>query len=99
MGISNLYEEYALLEKQISELEAKKDTLRPHILQQMLDNGQKKVETGVGSFSISKLKKWTYPEYITKMADELKASKAKTESTGEATYVEQDSLRFNIIKL
>lgn len=97
--ISNLYEEYALVDKQIKELEEKKEQLRPHLLAMMVEKGQTKIETAVGSFSVTKLKKWTYPPRIKEMEDEFKAEKAKTQSTGEATYVEEDSLRFNIIKL
>lgn len=97
--ISNLYEEYALLETQAIEIAEKKEKLRPLIMQQMLAKGQTKIETGVGSFSVNKLKKWTYPERIVQMEDEFKAEKAKSQSTGEATYVEEDSLRFTIIKI
>jgi hypothetical protein len=97
--MGNLYEEYALLESQEKEIKTKKEQLRPLIMQQMLDKGQKKIETGVGSFSISPLKKWTYPERIVKLEEDFKAEKAKTQSTGEATYVEEPSLRFTIVKL
>ncbi len=97
--ISNLYEEYALLESQEQDIKKKKEKLRPLIMQQMLAKGQKKIETGVGSFSVNPLKKWTYPERIVKMGEDFKAEKAKTESTGEATFVEEPSLRFTILKL
>jgi hypothetical protein len=97
--MTNLYEEYASLEIQAKEIEAKKEQLRPHILQMMLDKGEKKIDTAVGSFSRSKLKKWSYPEWVTKINDDFKVAKAKAESTGEATYEEQDSLRFTMIKL
>lgn len=99
MQVSSIYEEYAILEAEIAEREAKKDQLRPHILQMMLDKGEKKVETGVGSFSISKLKKWVYPERIKKLEEDFKAEKAKSQSTGEATYTEEESLRFTKIAL
>jgi len=97
--MNNLYDEYAKLDAEISALEAKKEQLRPHILQQMIDSGQTKVETAVGKFSVTKLKKWTYPERVVAIGESFKAEKAKAESTGEATYEEQDSLRFTGIKL
>ena len=97
--ISNLYEEYALLESQIAALEVKKEQLRPHILKQMIDKGEKKVDTAVGSFSISNLKKWTYPEKVLEIGEKFKEAKAKAESTGEASYEENPSLRFTKIKL
>lgn len=94
-----IYEEYALLEAEIAERETKKEQLRPLILEQMINNKQKKVDTAVGSFSVSMLKKWIFPERITKMEEDFKAEKEKTKSTGEATYTEQESLRFTMIKL
>lgn len=97
--MTNLYEEYALLVTEEEKIKTKKEQLRPLIMEQMIRNGEKKVDTGVGSFSVNKLKKWTYPEHITKMEEDFKAEKAKTQSTGEATYVEEDSLRFTIVKL
>lgn len=97
--MKTIYEEYALLDAEIAEREMKKEQLRPIILQQMIDSKQKKVDTAVGSFSVSYLKKWEYPERITKMQEDFKAEKAKSESTGEATYTEKESLRFVMIKL
>ncbi len=88
-----------MLEAEIAARELKKEQLRPFILEQMIAKGIKKQETSVGSFSVSKLKKWVYPEKVTKLNDEYKAAKAKAESTGEATYEEQESLRFTMIKL
>lgn len=97
--MNSIFEEYALLETQEKDIKLKKEQLRPVILQQMLEKGEKKIETGVGSFSVNPLKKWTYPERIEKMEEDFKAEKAKTQSTGEATYVEEPSLRFTILKL
>ena len=97
--MNNLFEEYALLEAEIAERELKKEQLRPHILKMMIDNGEKKIETAVGSFSVSILKKWVYPERIKKIEEDFKAEKAKAQSTGEATYTEEESLRFTKLKL
>lgn len=99
----NLYEEYAVLESEIKALESKKAQLRPHILKKMIDEGLKSMDTSVGKFSITPLKSWTYPEEVTEqvstLSDEIKAIKAKAESTGEATYETKPSLRFTIAKL
>ncbi len=97
--ISNVYEEYASIQAQISALEAKKEQLRPAIIQMMIDKGEKKVVTEVGSFSISPRKTWTYPANVENLADEYKSAKALAESTGEATYEEKPSLTFTQIKL
>lgn len=97
--MGNIYEEYASIDAQIKALESKKAQLRPHIIEMMIEKGEKKVETEVGSFSRSTTKTWTYPETITDLADKLKAAKAKAESTGEATYEEAPRLTFTPVKL
>jgi len=97
--MTNLLEEYAKIDAEISALETKKEQLRPHILQMMIDQGQKKIETALGMFTVNPLRKWTYPAYITKMNEDYKAAKAKAESTKEATCELVDSLRFTPVKL
>ncbi len=97
--MNTLYDEYAVLDAQLKDLESKKDQLRGLILKQMTDNGEEAVDTAVGKFSITKRKTWTYTAKVTDLADKLKATKAKEESTGDATYTEESSLRFTQIKL
>jgi hypothetical protein len=97
--MKTLYEEYALIDAQMRDLENKKDTLRVHILKMMIEKDEQKVETPFGSFTIAKLKKWMYPDKVLKIGEDFKAAKAKSESTGEATYTEQESLRFTQTKL
>jgi hypothetical protein len=93
------YTEYAALDAQIKELEAKKDEVKGLILQEMVDSGEDAVNTEVGKFSVTKLKTWTYPEKVIELGDKFKAAKAKAESTGDATFTEKNSLRFTGIKL
>lgn len=95
----NLYEEYAVVENKIKALTLMKDTLRGHILEQMVDKGEEKVTTPVGSFTVAKLKTWVYPDEVVALGEEFKAEKARAESTGDATYTETPSLRFVQVKL
>lgn len=97
--MNNLYNKYAVLNAQIANLITEKDVLREKILEGMKESGEIKVNTGVGTFTIAKLKSWTYPEYVTEMNENYKQAKAKAESTGDATYTESDSLKFNQVKL
>lgn len=97
--MQTLYEEYAILEAKLKDLNNKKDTLRVHILEEMTKKGEEKVVTPIGSFTVAKLKSWTYPDDVVALGEEFKASKAKAESTGDATYEETPSLRFVAIKL
>ena len=94
-----MYNEYAILESQIKALTLKKEEMRGEILLDMIKRGVKKEEHALGSFSRSTTKSWTYPEDVVKLGDKFKAAKAKSESTGEATYEESDTFRFNLIKI
>lgn len=58
----DIYEEYALLDAQIRVLENKKDELRTHILQDMINNGVAKKPTPLGNFTVAKLKRYEYPD-------------------------------------
>ena len=95
----DLYETYALLKSKMTELENQEAELRTLILEEMLEKGEEKVETAVGSFKKATLKKWTYTDKVTELNEEFKAQKAKEESNGDATFVEQPSLRFTPVKL
>lgn len=95
----NTYEEYASIDQKIKVLTEQKEQLRGVIVAEMLEKGEEKIETAVGSFSIARRKTWTYPEKVLEIGEKFKAAKAKSESTGEATYTEEESLRFNQIKL
>lgn len=97
--MNNIYQEYALVEAELKALELKKEQLRPHILKAMTEQGIDKLDAGVGSFSITKLKKWVYPEAVLELGEEFKSAKAKAESTGDATFTETESLRFTPVKL
>lgn len=92
-------EAYALIDQEIKLLTEKKEKLRDDILAGMNDAGEDKIEGSVGKFSITKLKKWVYPEEVLEIGEQFKAEKAKAESMGTATYTEQDSLRFTAVKL
>ncbi len=95
----NNYEQYAVIDAQIKALENQKEELRNDILNDMKEKGEEAVETGVGKFTVARRKTWVYPEKVTDLGDKFKAAKAKAESTGEATFTEEESLRFTQIKL
>lgn len=97
--MDKLYESYAVLDAQIRTLTAKKDELKEHIINDMIERNENKAETSVGSFTIAKLKTWQYTKKVSELEEEYKAQKAKEESTGEASFVEKPSLRFTQIKL
>jgi hypothetical protein len=93
------YEQYAILDAKIKDLTSQKDEIRNKILEDLVENEIPSIDTTVGKFTISKLKSWTYTEAVEEKTEELKALKAKEESTGDATYEEKPSLRFTGMKL
>ncbi len=94
-----MYEEYAQIVEQESEIKLLKEKFRKAIMVDMVKRGVEKEVHNLGQFTVTKLKKWTYPEIVEKLQDKYKAAKAKAESTGEATYIEEESLRFTSIKI
>ena len=95
----NKYEEYAVIDAKIKALTAQKEGLRAYIIENMASKGEEKISTPVGSFTIAKVKTWTYTEKVAELEEAYKAQKAREESTGEAEFVEKPSLRFNQLKL
>lgn len=93
------FEQYALIDAQIAELETKKEAMRVTMIEHLVREGIEAVSTTLGKFTISKLKKWTYPQAVADKAEEVKTLKARYESTGEATYEEVPSLRFTKLKI
>lgn len=106
MGVSNVFGEYAqnateigALKAKIAEYELKQDQLKPHIIASMIENGAASMDLDIGKFTISKTKKWVYPEAVVELGESYKAEKAKAESTGEATYETVDGLKYTPVKL
>ena len=97
--MESIYEKYAVLDAKIKALTAEKDEVKEQILDDLESTETPTTTTTVGKFTISKLKSWTYTEAVEEKAEELKALKAKEESTGDATYEEKPSLRFTPIRL
>lgn len=87
-------EKYALVDAQIKALTNQKDELKVQIVQDFIAQGIDKVETGLGKFTISKLKTWTYPGYVEDANETYKTLQEKSKLTGEAKYTESESLRF-----
>ena len=94
-----MYEEYALINSKIAELEAQKEAIKVKILEDMINRGTKKEVHALGSYTISSLKKWSYPETVTKLEEKFKVAKVKAQNSGEATYTEVESLRFTPVTI
>jgi hypothetical protein len=99
IAMEQVWEKYAQLDDKIKNLTAEKDELKVKILDDLVERGITSAACGLGKFTVSKLKSWTYTEAVEEKNEELKALKAKEESTGDATYEEKPSLRFTGLKL
>jgi hypothetical protein len=97
--MKQIYKDYAILKAQIKDLENKEAEMNVLILEDMAEGELKKIETPIGKFSVTPLKRWTYPGYVTKANEKYKTLKAKAESTGEATCEINSSLRFTPITI
>jgi hypothetical protein len=98
MELVNAYEQYAILDAKIKALTNEKDEIKVQILEELVKSETLSVNTSVGKFTVSKLKSWTYTDAVEEKSEELKALKAKEESTGDAEFEEKPSLRFTPIK-
>jgi len=94
----SLYQSYADVELQIKELTKVKESLREEILKGMLADGNDKLQNEVGSFTVSKLKKWSYPPEVMSLGTQFEIAKEVAKNEGVATYTEEPSLRFTIAK-
>ena len=93
-NMNNNFERFAIINAEIEALKTEKDEIKVEIMADMLSKGESKEDTAVGKFSITQLKTWTYTPKVDELNEEFKAQKATEESTGEATFVENPSLRF-----
>jgi len=97
--MTNIYDNYAVLDSQIKLLTEQKDALKVQIIEDIVSKKEKKAETAVGNFTLSMLKTWTYSPKVAELEEEYKARKAKEEEEEIATFVEKPSLRVTAIKL
>jgi gentisate 1,2-dioxygenase len=96
---NDIFQEYAILESKIKDLEKTKEDLRATISEMVMKTPEKKIPTDFGNFSLSFRKKWTYPAIVAELEESVKVAKAKAESSKTATYVETPTLSFTSIKL
>lgn len=97
--MSNSYAEYAILKERIKILTNQAEAVAKILIDEINETGKPSLETTVGKFTVSKRKTWSYPENIVELGETLKAEQAKAQSTGDATYVEKDSLLFTAVNL
>lgn len=80
------FEQYAELKNKISQIELSLKALQPDILAMIEEAGQDVKVTGVGTFSRSERKTWTYSQFVQDSEKSLKERKKEEEKSGEATF-------------
>jgi len=97
-NIEQTLEAYAILKSKMKADKLVEAEMRETITAFVQDSGEDKYKTSLGTFSLTSRKTWEYPAYVTDAEDNYKVLKAKSESTGEATFVTKDSLSFRETK-
>lgn len=87
------YEEYALLQKDIDILEAKKEILRTEISEILPEEGFKS-DFMTAFWKVTK--KWKYSEDVDLLTNSLKEAKKLEEETGKATSEETRVLSISV---
>lgn len=95
----DIFTEYAELDMQKKVIEARIKEMRVKVLAKLQEGNTEKHEMGLGTFSMTPTKTWTYPEELIAREEKLKADFALAEQTGDATYEEKPGFRFVSVKI
>lgn len=91
-----LLKKYEVVEMQIKALETEKEAIRTEILNDMIQNDEKKADGDFGSFTVGTRKTWTYSEKVEALTEKVKLAKGKEEKNGTAKAVETNYLMYKI---
>ena len=90
-------EEYGRLKLEIKQLDERVKALQPEITEMIIESGYEDegVEVdGLGVFTITKRREWTYPAEVKELETEYKKAKKMAEQDGSAEYTENKSVMF-----
>jgi len=93
-----VFVEYADLERQIKELEAKKDELKPQVEEELGKVEGELIKGNFGTFSFRITKKWQYSEAVKTAEDVVKLQKKQEETDGTAKATESKGLVFRLVE-
>lgn len=91
-----LINEYITLKLEITEREARAESIKPQIIEEMQKEEADQLDHASGTLLLQSRRTWTYPEDIQVVEQELKENKKKSEQIGEATYIEKPVLVFKV---
>lgn len=88
-----IFERYASLKLQIFALEEEMESLQPDLLAEIPDDTPVELEN-IGTFSLGKRKKWTFPQNVEETRTKLKEEEKLSQQTGTAVYEENKFITF-----
>ena len=91
---TSIFQQYAELDRQIKELEAKQLELKPAVTEELEKVDGNKVKSEVGQFFFTVRKTWTQPAHVKVSEDAFKKAKKDAEEKGEAKSEEKKSLTY-----
>lgn len=99
---NELFNQYAEVQKQIKELEEKKDTLSALVLEDLQKNELSKFQHDNGTFSVIEKTTWEYDELtklkISDKKKEIKSIEEKAQEEKTAKEIKSNILRFQLAK-
>lgn len=93
-----LFAKYAEIKTKIKKLEEEAKMMVPTIMEMVDSTEEGRIEADFGKFSLTTTKTYSYSSAVTKLEDELKIKKKEEIATGEATFTESRSVRFDAPK-
>lgn len=86
--------DYAIIDVEMRQLEARKQALRQLILNEMKESGLEKTDSPYGKFTVAHKMSWKYSPKIAAMEEKVKIAKDKEIRKMVATGVETEYLLF-----
>lgn len=95
---TEIIKEYAELKIEEKRVKARLEELAPDVKAEIVAAEVDKLPTSLGTFTIKKVKKWSYSETTKQLEADLKARKAMEEAEGIAEFMVQDQMEFREAK-
>lgn len=102
--MNDLLQRYADLKIQEKKIADAIKALQPEVISSVNEaiqaQGETKgqISTDFGTFTLTQLRKYTYPAYVTDAEARYKQLKTDAEAKGDATYVDNPSVKFTQLK-
>lgn len=96
--MDKIYKQYAIINAEIRELEAKKESLKGDLIESLKDEPEGKVETDFGNFTLGSRQVWKYSDAIKSKEESLKIAKDKEQKKGIAKATTTEYVVFTIPK-